>query len=83
MKIKKNAMMTALAFSVAFNLNGCTYGPPIEPSDNIPQAVYGPPVGEYRAIENNTASQNDNNDSEVRSASEDTNGTDGTNEGGT
>lgn len=43
MKIKKNVMMTALAFSAAINLNGCVYGPPYDPSHNVPQPAYGPP----------------------------------------
>ena len=47
MKIKKNAMMTALAFSVAVNLNGCVYGPPFDPSDNANQNAYGPPPSGY------------------------------------
>lgn len=47
MKIKKNAMMTALAFSVAVNLNGCAYGPPFDPSNNANQNAYGPPPPGY------------------------------------
>ena len=45
MKIKKNTMMTALAFSVAVNLNGCV--PLFDPSDNANQAAYGPPPSGY------------------------------------
>ena len=83
MKIKKNVMMTALAFSVAVNLNGCVYGPPFDPSNNANQNAYGPPPLEYRESEPNDASQNnniDNIDNEARSISEDKSETDGTNE---
>ena len=45
MKIKRNTMMTALAFSVAVNLNGCV--PLFDPSDNANQNVYGPPPSGY------------------------------------
>ena len=45
MKIKKNknAIMTALAFSVAVSMNGCVF----DPSDNANQNAYGPPPSGY------------------------------------
>ena len=58
MKLKKNAIMAALSFSVAINLNGCV--PPFDPSDNANQNAYGPPPLEYRESEDGTEDQNDN-----------------------
>ena len=75
MKMKKNAMMAALSFSVAVNLNGCVYGPPFDPSDNRNQAVYGPPPSEYLESELNDASQNNNIEDEAQAISEDKNET--------
>ena len=61
MKTSKKALLAAAAFSVAVNLNGCVYGPPYEPADNIHSGVYGPPpVVDYQEIENNSG-QSDNN----------------------
>lgn len=60
MKLKKNAMMAALSFSVAINLNGCVYGPPYDPSDNANQNAYGPPPLEYSESEDDTENQDNN-----------------------
>ncbi|MCH5275043.1 MAG: hypothetical protein J1E65_04325 [Lachnospiraceae bacterium] len=56
MKItSKKALLIGLASSTLFGLAGCTtdnnmhgdvYGPPPYLEDNIPEAVYGPPIDE-------------------------------------
>lgn len=54
MKIKKKAVIAAVAFAAAMNLSACAYGPPQEdyddnynPSYNQNAGVYGPPEEEY------------------------------------
>lgn len=79
MKKSKNTLLAALAFSAAINLNGCVYGPPFDPSDNVLQGAYGPPPSGHMESEPNSASQNNITDNEAQSASEGRNDTDGTN----
>ena len=61
MKINKKALIAATAFTAAINLNGCVYGPPYDPADNVPSGVYGPPpvVGSQKT--ENSAEQSDDN----------------------
>ena len=58
MKKSKNTLLAALAFSAAINLNGCVYGPPYNPSDNVLQGAYGPPPSEY--LETSSKPQDNN-----------------------
>ena len=67
MKVNKKAIIAAAAFSAAINLNGCVYGPPYDPSDNVAQGVYGPPpVVESQETENNTEQQEDNSEESLK-----------------
>ncbi len=61
MKMKKEAVVAAIAFAAAINLSACAYGPPNEdfeqnlpteentfvPDENQNPGVYGPPEEEY------------------------------------
>ncbi|MCH5206990.1 MAG: hypothetical protein J1F09_08550 [Oscillospiraceae bacterium] len=75
MKINKKALIAAAAFSASINLNGCVYGPPYDPADNIQPGVYGPPpVAEYQEIENNNE-QTDHNSEESHTEADGTENT--------
>lgn len=79
MKKSKNTLLAALAFSAAINLNGCVYGPPYDPSDNVLQGAYGPPPSGYLESAPDETSQDNISYTEAQPTSEDNNGTDDTN----
>ena len=68
MKMKKKAVIAAVAFAAAMNLSACAYGPPedyedtplteeitsFDPAENQTVGVYGPPGEEWDYDETDT-----------------------------
>lgn len=71
MKMKKKAVIAAVAFAATMNLSACAYGPPQEdyednynPSYNQNENAYGPPPEEYEETDTEIVSNDDTTQNE-------------------